>query len=104
MMNEKEDITIPIKDTNGFVKREVELKYLENPSSDDYELIGKAYGSSVAHCFYLGRKFEDDFLDEVYGYNLKFRWEDTEEKSEVEKAASENKDAEMKVCFYKKID
>ncbi|MFB6226406.1 MAG: hypothetical protein ABEJ02_03565 [Candidatus Paceibacteria bacterium] len=103
-MNRKEDITIPIKDTNGFVKREVELEYLDDPSSGDYELIGKAYGTSVAHCVYLARKFEDDFLDQVCGYNFKFRWEDTEEKSGAEEAVAENKDAEMKVCFYKKKD
>lgn len=99
---DKKDIKIPVRDDSGFVEKDIEIKYLEDPSSDKYELIGKAGGPSVEYGVYLAMKHNEGFLNDVYGYSFKHRWESKDKEKGAEEVLLEE-GAEVRVCFYKKV-
>ncbi len=91
---------IEIKDQNGFVKRKIKIKKLEEPVGDEFEKIGKAKGVSIEHCFYLTQKFADNFKERVYGYTIEHVWGDLHNKDGVEEVVQDKTDSNIEICFY----
>lgn len=79
---------------------EKEIFEINDERAVDYDLLGKAVGINLQHCFSLGDAHKEKFWDRVYGYRI---IEDDDSKMFAEAMVKASKGTKMiSVCFYEK--